>query len=211
MSNYNKFIFLIGGMIFGCLIYFIIWLLFIPSHLNTKVSSIEWIYTANLRIREIRHSSEWGNPGRKGFYDESAFNVSCRSKYYGTEDCNPHPCFCDNKGVCNTCYDQCDEYRDWCNYDYFEWPVFQTQVTSGTDHEVYWAKLIAVGVDQRIQNIKEYKVVFQKTDNSDSYKYAAEDLIDFKRFNVGEYWRLRVGKLRTHNIEELEKLQAERN
>ena len=209
MSDFKRLMILVVGMALGCLAYFIIWL-FIPARLNTKVTSLEWTHAINLRIREIRHDAEWGQPNNKGFYDEPAFNVSCRSKYYGTEDCNPHPCFCDKKGSCDTCYDQCAEYRDWCNYDYFEWPVSLTQVTSGTDPETYWPKLEAVGVDQRLQRIKEYKVVFQKTDNSDSYEYLAEDLLDFKRFNVGEYWRLRVGKLRTHNIEELERLQAEK-
>lgn len=41
--------------------------------------------------------------------------VSCEHSY----DCNPHPCNCDDKGNCDTCYDTCYDH----SYDY-DWVLF---------------------------------------------------------------------------------------
>jgi hypothetical protein len=198
------------GTTIGSIVWFFGWL-FTPAMVNTQVKSTDWTYTSELRVREIRHTNEWGRPGSKGFYQEPAFNVSCHTEYYGTEDCNPHDCMCsrssDGRMSCSTCYDQCPEYRDRCEYDYYEWPVAQTAQTSGTGKETHWPDLAAKPPRQRLELSHVYKIVFSR--ESDVYEYNPETLQGYQQFSVGEYWRLQVGKIRTHNIENLKRLQAE--
>ncbi len=249
MHNPLKILLVIVTLAMTVLTLFLVHWLFTPKYVNTKVDSIYWKYTVNLRTREVRHDAEWGRPGDKGFYEESAFNVDCNSKYYGTEDCHPHDCrphsvsyscncvsySCDCKttctnekngysrcsescGTCNrcstcyrteydTCYDQCPVYRDWCEYDYYEWPISKTISTTGEDHKIYWPT-VEFGPLQRLQKIEEYKIKFVCT--GDSFEYNPKGLLDFNRFNVGDFWRLQVGKIRSHNIEELQKISAEK-
>lgn len=234
----------------GLLAMFLVWL-FTPKHVDAKVDGIQWSYTSNLRERQIKHDSEWGHPGNKGFYKEPAFNVSCKSEYYGTEDCHPHDCNphrvsyscnctsydCNCRTTCvdqkngfsrcsescsrcnkcdtcyrteyDTCYDQCPVYKDRCEYDYYEWPISRTESTSGEDHKVYWPPLRALPPDQRLQNIEKYQVNFSC--QGESYEYTPANLTDFNRFDVGQFWRLQVGRIRTHNIEDLQRIQAEKD
>jgi hypothetical protein len=232
------------------LVWFFIWL-YTPKFVDTKVATIHWEYISNLRTQEIHHNGEWGHPGGKGFYNEPAFNVSCDSRYFGTEDCHPHDCrphqvsydcncvsyecnckkSCTNQkngysscsescSTCNrcrtcsrteydTCYDSCPVYRDWCEYDYKEWPVTKTLKTEGDDHKVYWPDLQPGGSDQRLQEIELYQV--KLICPGDEFEYKPANLVDFGRFNPGDFWRLQVGKIRGHNIESLRRIRAEKD
>src|SRR5262249_1425988 len=71
---------------------------------------------------------------------------SCQNEGNGYSGCTEN---CSERNECSTCYrteydtcyDECPVYRDWCSYDYAEWPVTQTLSTSGDDHTVYWPNL----------------------------------------------------------------------
>jgi hypothetical protein len=208
-------LFLVVGGAAASLVVGIVWIFvwfFTPEMVNVQVKDTNWIYTSELRVRETMHSGEWGEPGRKGHYNEPAFNVSCRNKYYGTEDCYPYNCNCskDSKGneTCDTCYHQCDVYRDWCDYSYFDWPVAKTESTSGTGHETSWPVLTAKSATERLERSEFYQVTFNRLE--DVYEHEPRNLTEYRKFSVGDYWRLQVGKLRTHHIEELIKLTAEK-
>lgn len=102
-----------------------VWLmvfLFASHETTAQVSGISWQYQQDLHQRTLMHSEGWGSPG-------GSFNVSCRSKFYGTEKCRPHTCNAhsvsydcnctsydcrchkscsDNKNGFSTCSEECD-------------------------------------------------------------------------------------------------------
>jgi hypothetical protein len=140
-------------------------------------------------------------------------STSCTNQKNGYSSCTKSCSTCSKCSTCykteySTCYEQCPVYRDWCQYSYYEWPITKTQSTSGDDQKVYWPSLSADGSLQRLQRTETYEVGFSCPD--DKYKYEPEDLLNFRRFNIGDLWRLQVGKIRTHNIESLERLKAEK-
>lgn len=235
------------GLVFasaGALVWFIVWLV-TPKTIDAHVQEIGWTYTENIRERATFHDANWDRPGNKGFYAEPAFNVSCQSKYYGTENCNPHECnphsvsyscncttyecgcttSCSSNGngysTCSercsscsrcdtcyrteydTCYDQCPVYRDWCSYDYYDWPVKQTKSTGGASHEEHWPGLQPAD-GQRLERVEHYNVTF--LGEGDRYNYEPETLLDFRRFDVGERWHLKVGRF-GHRVKTLTKVK----
>jgi len=192
----------IGASVLGvsALIALPIWLLY-PHETTAKVSHISWTYQSNLRQKTLMHDSGWGT--RSG-----AFNVSCHSKYYGEEDCNYYQCnprmiwySCNcNKDGCDRCfrteYDRChhhcDVYRDWCEYDYYDWPVVKSLTTNGSAHDEHWPDLQA-GVDQRLDRTERYEVAFT---GEKAWRYAPRDLSEFLQFETNTLWRIKVNNLK---------------
>jgi len=194
---------------------------------DVKVAGIEWHYQADLHQRTLMHGSDWGSPS-------GAFNISCNSKFYGTEDCHPHDCRphsvsydcnckneeCNCRETCrdngngfstcsetcstcrscetcskteyDTCYDQCDVYRDWCTYDYYEWPIVATQKTAGAAHDEHWPALAAEGDTQRLDRTERYEVDF--TGKSDKWVFRPAGLQDFQRFKPQALWKIKVNR-----------------
>lgn len=191
------------------LIYFVVWVA-TPREVDVHVEDISWMYLTNVRQREVRHSSGWGHPGNKGFYKEPVFNKNCESRYYGEETyvCGSYTTvYACGKSTCSQIhYRYCNRsvYKTWCDYDYYEWPVVNFEQTSGNTHEVRWSELKPNGPLQRIQNIANYEVNFVNVD--DRFQYKPGSLADFRRFSPKDRWRLQVGRIRRHNIEELTKL-----
>lgn len=186
------------------IIKFLFWA-FTARDVQAQVKNIEWKHTENLREREARSGGGWGQPGDKGFYDEPAFNVECRSKYYGQEDCNPHSCGIDNK---STCHDSCSVYRRWCDYDYYEWPVRETKQTFGFTHDVSWPNIVPTGPHRRVQRVAEYHVVFRAYKEDEILTYDTKELANFDRFNVEDTWQLEVGHI-TGNVTPVKRVTAE--
>ncbi len=239
---------LLGTGALGGLVWLIIWLC-TPRTVDARVSDLSWTYTITLRERiQLHNDGQWNRPGDRGFYHEPAFNLTCDSRYYGTEDCHPHDCrphpasydcnyttyecncmqsctdnkngystctercsTCSRHDTCSrteydTCYDACPVYKDWCSYDYYDWPVKATRQTAGHDHAVHWPDLHAEGPLQRVQKVEAYGVKFRAED--ETYDYAPETLLEYKSFDLGAAWQLKVGKVRG-KIDSLERAQAE--
>lgn len=234
----------------GGIVWFFVWL-FTPNYIDAKVKSVEWSYTINLRIREVRHSSGWGPPGNQGYYHEAPFNVLCGTRLRGTENCHPYNCdphletydcrckqvqcncrqdckdfkngftrctkscnTCSNCDTCtrtkfDTCWEQCPVYEDWCNYDYYEWPIQETKNMSGTNHNVQWPNIVVTGSTQKIEKTEDYIINFSTS--NDMYQYNPKTVTDFMRFGIGDTWRLHVGKIQVHHIESLQRIKAEKD
>lgn len=234
--------------VLGSIVWLFIWI-FTPRVVHSHVSATSWEYTVNLRERaQFHEGGEWGRPGTKGFYDDPAFNVSCDSRYYGTQDCDPYRCnprqvsyscnctsyscnctsscssnrngfstckqtcsTCTRCGTCyrteySTCYHQCPIYRDWCSYDYYDWPIKATQKTQGSDQSCRWPEMSADD-NQRLQKTEKYDVQFK--DEEDVFEYVPESLAAYKQFTVGEAWTLQIGKVRG-KIESLQKTSTDK-
>lgn len=135
-------------------------------------------------------------------------STSCSNSRNGFSNCSRSCGSCSRCDTCyrtvyDTCYDRCSVYKDWCSYDYYDWPIASTQMTSGHDHAVYWPYLVPASAEERVQKIQNYKVLFSCPD--DKYEYEPDSLLEYKRFSIGDAWRLQVGKIRDHHIEGMQK------
>lgn len=188
----------LGASIIIVIIWFLCWLL-VPHEKIAKVVGINWSYRSDLRQKTLAHDSGWGSPF-------GSFNVSCRRRYYGDEDCNPHRCYDSfGTGTYRTCYNRCSVYKDWCEYDYYVWPIIKTVETYGSAHDEHWPELTA-GPDQRIDKTERYRVTFIA---EDEWTYRTDVLNDFLRFNLDTFWRIKVNKLKM--VTPLQLLQPEGN
>lgn len=192
----------------GSLLWFTVWMA-TPRNVDTTVHDISWMHITHLRQREIRHNAEWYWQSKKGFYKEPVFNQVCTRRYHYTNTyvCGSYTMSC-GKDCTTTVYIYChdDIYDDWCNYDYFEWPVVDTKQLFGNTHEVSWGTF-QPGPLQRVQNIANYEVNFSTSD--DEFQYKPDGLVDYRRFTPGDHWTLTVGRIRRHNIEHMEQVPPE--
>lgn len=68
----------------AALVVLLVWL-FTPRALEATVARTRWFHIVRAEERVVVHDEGWGSP-------VGAFNESCRSKYQGTEPCNPRRC-----------------------------------------------------------------------------------------------------------------------
>jgi hypothetical protein len=161
---------------------------------------------------------------RKYYGDEDCHPHDCRPHSVSYEcNCSSSPCNCSTKcsdngngfstcsescstcrscSTCSrteydTCYDSCPVYKDWCSYDYYEWPVIQTLNTAGATHDERWPVLEAVGADQRLDRVEVYDVSFVDVkDPKETWSYKPTGLTEFQKFDTNQTWRLKVNRLR---------------
>jgi hypothetical protein len=84
-------------------------------------------------------------------------------------------------------------YKDWCSYDYYEWPIIATKSTTGSTHDEHWADLKADGPLQRLEQSEAYEVRF--AGEKDAWKYRPRNLTEFRYFNLGVTWRILVNRV----------------
>jgi len=84
-------------------------------------------------------------------------------------------------------------YDDLCTYTIMDWAVFDTVTVSGSDLEPYWPEL-SLGVDQQAgESETEYTVLFSTGDGS--FRYSADDELEFMQYVPGTTWVIEVNKL----------------
>lgn len=127
--------------------------------------------------------------------------TSCSSNRNGSASCSescsescstcttPRRCSTCSRRRCDTCYDQCPVYEDWCRYRYHQWDRMAQQRTAGEGRECAWPALEAHGPLQRIQADERYTVRFDDTGSprtwTRDYDYAR-----YEGFEVGQRWRV---------------------
>ncbi len=122
---------------------------------------------------------------------------SCRDNGNGFSTCSESCSTCQRCQSCSrteydTCYDSCNIYKDWCGYDFYEWPIIDTKTTTGISHDEHWAGLKVDGPLQRVDQRESYLVRFAGQEPLD---YRPTSLAEFKYFNVGVSWRVLVNHL----------------
>jgi hypothetical protein len=124
---------------------------------------------------------------------------SCSDNENGFSDCEEvetcstcQECETCSRTEYDTCYHQCDVIKDWCTYDYYEWPIIATEITNGSDHEVFWPKLAAEGTDQRLDRKEDYAVTFRKKEKTWAHK--PKSLQEFQMFERGANWTVKVNR-----------------
>jgi hypothetical protein len=126
---------------------------------------------------------------------------SCSSNGNGFSTCSETCSTCQRCSTCNrteydTCYDRCAVYKQWCAYDYYKWPIVQTQQTAGTAHDEHWPGLIALPIEQKLERFESYEVTFVKP-KEDPWKYRAKSLADFQKFEQNALWLIEVNRIRS--------------
>lgn len=137
--------------------------------------------------------------------------VRCRDNGNGTSTCSGGDRSCSTcydtcyRTEYDTCYDKCPVHDQWCRYDRWVWPVVKQGETGGRTDEVRWPDLAAVGDEQRLDRRESYAVTFAADGEQWSIKPAG--LEEFRRYQAGARWRLRVN--RAGSVEPLGVVAAE--
>lgn len=127
--------------------------------------------------------------------------TTCTDNKNGFSSCSESCSTCQRCSTCSrteydTCYDRCPVYKDYCTYDYYEWPIIQSLKTGGFEHNERWPELEAKGADQRLDKTEFYEVTFMEARASKkSWTYKPRSLAEFKTFDTKQLWRIEVNRL----------------
>lgn len=100
---------------------------------------------------------------------------SCTSNGNGSADCTtteecdtcttPRSCSSCDREECDTCYDQCPVYDDWCTGQFYEWVEIDHAEFQAHDLNPRWPGLQSHGPLQRVDQSEEYSTVFSAGDD----------------------------------------------
>lgn len=127
--------------------------------------------------------------------------TTCSDNGNGFSTCSESCSTCSQCSTCSrteydTCYDRCPVYKDYCTYDYYEWPVVASQKTGSFEHDEKWPDLQASGPDQRLDRTEYYEVVFiEAKTGKENWTYKPKTLPEFKTFDSKQLWRIKVNRL----------------
>lgn len=166
-----------------------------PKTLVARVDTISWYYVVQLQQKTILHDAEWGKPWNREVVNGS---MKCARKYYGMKDCH-----------CRTDYyytgygenrtrhsrrkcDRCQDYRDWCEYDYITWPKVKEWSSSGNTFLTNWPEYPKPNENQRITRTEFYNVIFADPSENKKYTFHPKSLNEFKQYPNGSKWTVKV-------------------
>ena len=154
------------------------------DHKQAQVIGKDWEHFTDLREREVRHSGDWGSPPSKaGYFRESTFDMDCYNRRRGSWCCGGK----DEEGRCKS---RCPEYRRWCDYSYFEWPVTQTKKVTGSGDAGSFATFgNELDNDHRETHRRKYTVSFRR--DRKEWRYTTSSLRRYNEFVVGDLWEIK--------------------
>lgn len=147
---------------------------------------------------------------------------TCRSNKNGYSTCSTRCSTCRSCSTCSrtvystcekhdtcyrteydTCYDSCPVYDQWCEYDYYTWPVRDRLVTSGSSHQTMFSEPPAqTDPPIKTEHIEQYRVVFiEQGGKSAEFVYEPGTLEQYRKFDVGQQWELKVNFGRVTPVE----------
>lgn len=144
--------------------------------------------------------------------------VHCRHSY----PCNPHPCMCDDKGNCSTCWDRCYEHSydiDWDVHDNTGniWTI-NTVDRQGLIQPLRWTTVEKGDPTSHIHYYKDYlkasKTTIYKSEGAEEYIKKYEKILPRYPIQIYDYYNLNriltVG-IKIENHKEYSKLLSELN
>lgn len=181
-------LYLLGGALGVTAFYYLckgVYWLVTSDRVQARVSQVSWDHRTHLRERKIYSDSGWGDPpSEQGYYDDPTFDWDCYMRRRGST-CIAH----DKHGNCTASVPSHDR---WCDYRYFDWPIIETKVASGLGHEMFWATFGKRLDDLHRETHQErYEVSFVNPDGR-SWKYTTTNEAQFRTFEVGDYWNLKL-------------------
>ncbi len=177
----------------------IVWL-FSADKAQAKVTKLTWTHTVDVRQREVRHGSDWGRTYHDGYYNEPTFNQYCERQKRGTWCCGGY----DDKSKCKK---SCNNYDDWCRYNYYEWPIITSHTIQGEGHgEMPWPNVVEDN-NRRAERSEHYNIEFKN--GSKAWSYGTASLNRYNQFEIDDIWNLRLPHV--GDVEAVSKAQLEKN
>lgn len=173
----------VGGV---ALVTWLVWFFGVPKEKPFQVVDARWVTKTHLRQKTLMHDAEWGEP----WPSRHAFNVHCERRRHGYRDCN---CTFDDDGL-EDC-DRCPRYDDWCEYDYYDWPIVLTKSRTGLpDNEPTYEPIEFKPPDQRLDSEVEFKVLWvdEEKKNRD---YLARNNIELRQYHPRDWWSVKVNRV----------------
>jgi hypothetical protein len=99
----------------------------------------------------------------------------------------PRVCQTCSRTECDTCYDQCPVFVDWCQYHYYQWDTLQHLRNEGWGHGAVWPDLTASGPLQRLNDNEEYAVRFNDLHSERTWR-RTYPFTRYEGFNIGQHW-----------------------
>ncbi len=114
-----------------------------------------------------------------------------------TESCStcttPRTCSSCSREECDTCYDQCPVYDDWCTGQFYEWVEIDHMEFQGHDLNPQWPGLRPVGDLQRLDRSEDFSTVF--ADGGDRrWTFHPESERAFRLYPPGARYRVEYNR-----------------
>ena len=161
------------------------WWLGKTRHEPFMVVDARWRTETRLHQKTLMHDSGWGRP-----WDSGAFNVDCHRKLRDYEDCN---CVMMPDTMIEDC-DRCPVYDDWCEWDYYGWPVIKRAQRSGLPDETPTYEPLEAGKDQRLSFHETYEVLWVNEEKKNR-EYHAASVAELRLYRDRDWWDVEVNKL----------------
>lgn len=143
-----------------------------------KVVHVSWTASSYLKQRTQVHSSDWCPP------DHEAFNVQKSRKFRNMRDCL---CSTDSEG--NKSCSKCPNYDDWCEYDWYDWPIIKTLSNTKEPLSTPEWPIIKPIENQRVDTDIVFEAVF-KDEDGNLMEYKAKSLEELRRYEIGAWWKV---------------------
>lgn len=119
-------------------------------------------------------------------------NGSARCSETCRESCStcthPRRCSTCTRTVCDTCYDTCPVFEQWCSYRYHRWDEIVRRRLDGRGQTCAWPDVQAHGELQRVESSERYDVRFDDTESRRTWA-RTYDYGTYSRFDEGQRWR----------------------
>ena len=149
-----------------------------PKDKIAKVVKIQWLTITNVYEKILIHEGNWY------FSPKKAMNIECYEKNHGYQYC-----YC-NESIDRSKCKRCPINDLFCEYDTPTWTLLESIDLIGSDYFPQWPDIIVAGDNQRIDAYIRFEVLF-KTGMNEIEIYKPDDLPDFKKFIVGDMWKIK--------------------
>ncbi len=175
----------IGAALLVCCAAILFLFVFPTSSLKATVTDIRWQTSVPLQEqREVRHTNEEGNP------PGDAYDVSCHTE--SRQVCQ-EKVIDQGNGFGEKVQDCEDQTTNYCSYSVKEWQTVQTYTLDGHDYSPVYSQP-TISFDQRLgDQTVNYTVYFDTEKGQKAYSPGALD--DFKRFQLGSNWTLKLNAI----------------
>jgi hypothetical protein len=156
---------------------------------QAQVKEVKWQHFTDLRGRTKKSDGDWNYygqvPDTRGYYNEPIFNKRCRDREHGTWCCGGR----DNNGACLM---ECPDYDEWCDYNYWDWPVIDTMYVEGLGEEQEMYPTFGSQLDDNHRESRRplYSVTFAQ--QGKDWVYQTKSGQRYREFVVGDIWMIEI-------------------
>lgn len=175
----------IGAALVACCAAILFLFVFPSSSVKATVSDVHWQTSMPVQEQhEVHHTDEEGSP------PGGAYDVSCHTE---TKQVCTEKIVDQGNGYGEKVQDCNDVSTDYCSYTEKEWQTIQTYTLDGHDLSPDYSQP-NVSVDQRVgDETVDYTVYFDTEKGQKTYSPGSLD--DFKQFEIGTTWTLKMNAL----------------